>query len=131
MPTAPLVQEEIISVANGVEIHYLSLGPPSNIDRVDLDFYKVTAVDLNTTYTLSNSTLEYALPSLYSSGKRTAELIIVAVDRCRQTSVANTITRTYAANVNNIEDVYSCIIAMPSCTQILQRFEQGIPGIKW
>ena len=52
MPAAPLVQEEIISVANGVEIHYLSLGPPSNIDRVDLDFYKVTVVDSNTTVVL-------------------------------------------------------------------------------
>lgn len=104
MPAAPLVQEEIINVAKGVEIHYLSLRPPSNIDRVDLDFYKVTVVASNTTYTLSNTTVEYALPSiLYSNGNGTAELMIVSVDRCKQKSVASTITCMYMYTVDSVD----------------------------
>ena len=75
---------------NIINLYYFSLTPPPNRSRVDIDFYKATAVGdgLNETFMLHNDTSEFMLPFLYQYDAHNFTLEVIAVDRCGQQSPA-------------------------------------------
>ena len=87
-PEAPILQ----LVTNNTNFNYLSLLPPPNSYRVDIDFYNATATgsSFNETYNiiLSKYTSKFMLPSLYRYQSQNITLEVVAVDRCHQQSPA-------------------------------------------
>ena len=101
------VENQILNLTSGVEnleIHYLSLSSPSNVDRVDVDSYEVTLVNSNVTVILSNNTVEYTIPSLYTipllyRGESRMDLEIVAVDRCKRKSVPSRVSGMYYSSI--------------------------------
>ena len=86
-PKAPSIRLVTQNITN---LYYFSLTPPPNRSRVDIDFYKATAVGdgLNETFTLHNDTSEFMLPFLYQYDAHNFTLEVIAVDRCSQQSPA-------------------------------------------
>ena len=86
-PKAPGIR---LMTQNLTNLYYFSLTPAPNRSRVDIDFYKATAVGdgLNETFMLHNDTSEFMLPFLYQYDAHNFTLEVIAVDRCGQQSPA-------------------------------------------
>ena len=84
-PDAPILHLVTQNITN---LYYFSLTPPPNHNKVDIDFYKATAVGegLNETFMLSNGTSEFMFPFLYQYDAHNVTLKVVAVNRCGQQS---------------------------------------------
>ena len=84
-PEAPGLQ---LKNTNVTFYHYISLSAPPNNDRVDIDFYKATAVgnNFNETFVLSKDISKFVIPLLYDQLSQNVTLEVVAVDRCGRES---------------------------------------------
>lgn len=90
VPTLRLTRNVTLS---GEAIFFFSLSPPTNINEIDLESYEITVIDSNVTLLLTNETTEFIL-SLPLTGV-SAEIAVVAVDRCKQRSLAASLIGTY------------------------------------
>ena len=84
-PEAPILQ----LVTDNTALSYFSLNQSTNNSNgVDIDSYKATIIgsNFNETYTLSNSTSNFMLPSLYQYSENVT-LEVVAIDRCGRESL--------------------------------------------
>ena len=86
-PEAPILQ----LVTDNTALYYFSLiqnQSTNNSNGVDVDSYEATIIGSNFSemYTLSNSTSNFMLPSLYQYSENVT-LEVVAIDRCGQESL--------------------------------------------